>query len=246
MLKSNEINVSDEQAIFPLVCFDQVQKKYVCVGTAFFIHAAGWFITAKHVICNNDKLEYEKIIGIQSYFSGLRVMREVTNLSIHPKADIVLGKLGVPRNIHGEVVEYEDAPSFILSFKKLEVNDRIITFGYPRTNRSDVGDQVTFHFTGKWSDGFVSEFCRDGGLLVRNICYRTSMFIDTGVSGGPVFKDNLVVGINSSGFDLEEGAEPISYITPIEYIRQLQAHINETEIEPVDYLIKYGLIQVKT
>lgn len=47
------------------------------------------------------------------------------------------------------------------------------------------------------------------------------MQMDSGASGGPVLKNLYIVGVNSSSFTLPKGKEPISFITPIDYILDL-------------------------
>jgi S1-C subfamily serine protease len=236
--------IEHAQAVFPLISFDKKHTKYKCVGTGFFINPTGWFVTAKHVLLNNNDDVYEMIMGLQTLSTNTSVLRIVTHLSIHPTADIAIGKLGIARDGNAQEVEYELTPIFNLSFKKLETNDEIIAFGYPRTTKEVDGRLVTFNFVGKWTKGFVQSFYPEGSPLVRNKCYQTSMFLDTGTSGGPVFKNDLVVGINSSGWDIE-GDEPLSFITPIDLLLDLQVAIDDTTILSVEDLIKLRYINVE-
>jgi S1-C subfamily serine protease len=70
------------------------------------------------------------------------------------------------------------------------------------------------------------------------------MKIDSGASGGPVFKKGYIVGVNSSSFTLSEDDEPISFVTPIDYILDLIIKENSKEYTIRD-LIKSGHIKTK-
>lgn len=190
---------------------------------------------------------FEMIMGIQTLSNKESVTRDISHLSIHPQADIVLGRLGnLARDGKANEVMYEPAPPFILSFNKLDINDNIMAFGYPRVEKEVVGTETTFKFTGVWSEGLVKDFCPDGSPLLKNSrCYQTSMHIESGASGGPVFKNSLVVGINSTGWHLEEDEEPLSYITPIDYICDLQFELKDSQVVTIKELVKNKFIQVQ-
>ena len=78
-----------------------------------------------------------------------------------------------------------------------------------------------FTFTGDWQTGHVQELHETGFSNLKNKCYQTSINIKSGASGGPVIKDNKVIGINSSGLELQINEEPISFITPIKLLEEL-------------------------
>lgn len=233
--------IGNEQPIFPLISFEKKSSKFKCLGTAFFIHPFGWFVTAKHVLYDNNQNVPEIILGVQTLSNKDHVSREVTHLSIHPSADIAIGRLGIARNGRAVKVQYELASPFVLSFKTLKLNDPIMTFGYPRTLNKVEENLITFNFKGTWTNGLIQDFCPEGSPVVRNRCYQTSMLIDTGASGGPVFKDNFVVGINSSGYDLLIGEDPLSFITPIDLLLDLELEVNN-KLLPIRDLIRMGHI----
>lgn len=228
--------IENEQPIFPLISFEKKYSRFKCLGTAFFINPTGWFVTAKHVLYDNNQNIPNMILGVQTQSNNNQVIREVTHLSLHPSADIAIGRLGTARNGSAEIVQFELAPTFKLSFKKLEANDHIMTFGYPRTSKEVNDNLTTFSFMGIWTRGKVEDFCPNGSPVVRNRCYQTSMLIDTGASGGPVFKDNVVIGINSSGYELGIGEVPLSFISPIDLILDLELEIDNEQL-PIRDLI---------
>lgn len=239
-------DINDEQAIIPLITFNKNRRTFRCIGTAFFVNSSGVFITAKHVLYeSNDKI-FEMIMGVQVLSTGENVSRKISHLCIHDTADIAIGKFE-DKAYDGNAIEieYELAPPFILSFQPLEINDEIMSFGYPRVSKETIDTKTTFNITGIWTSGVVKEYCPKGGFLLRSRCYQTSMHIEYGASGGPVFKNGQVVGINSTGWHLEEGQEAISYITPIDYIFDLQFELENGQLVTVKELIEQNFIQTK-
>ncbi|MBC7936371.1 MAG: trypsin-like peptidase domain-containing protein [Rhizobacter sp.] len=245
MLRNNSgQQIENEQAIFPLVSFDKAKKIFRCLGTGFFIHPTGWFITARHVVLDNSLNQYPMIMGVQSLQDGSHVNRIISLLGTHPTADIAIGALGIARDKMAKEVPYELAPMFNLSYKALNKGEEIIAFGYPKTLRTEEGSKDTFHFMGKWAKGKIEEYFPDGAFTVKNRCYQTSMPIEAGASGGPVFINNYAVGINSSGFDLFDGDEPLSFITPINLISEINIQLTHGMTTPISALVKKHFFKV--
>lgn len=70
------------------------------------------------------------------------------------------------------------------------------------------------------------------------------MIIDSGCSGGPVFKDGWVVGINSTSFDVSVDDAPVSFITPVEYLLDLQIPFGNKQT-PIKELADLGRVIVE-
>lgn len=234
-----------EEPIFPLVTYNPKTKIWKCVGTGFFINPFGIFVTAKHVVLNNDGINYKTLYGVQTTSKKEIHLRPVQSLGLHEEADISVGFLGNRRLHGGENVKAEIATSFSLNLGKLEIGNVVRTFAFPQTKRDDSEyGKVEFTFEGKWSVGEIVEYLPEGSLIVRNKCYKTTMDIDDGASGGPVLKNNLVVGVNSCGIELNEGESPKAIITPIDYILDLEVRL-EGRLISTKELIEMGDISVK-
>lgn len=174
-----------------------------------------------------------------------RHIRVLKHFVAHPEADIAVGFLGKRRLKGGVDVTPEIATSFILNFEKLNVGDSVRTYAFPLTQTENLGDgQFGFTFAGKWATGNIVDFHEDGSPLVRNRCYQATMIIEHGASGGPVLKNNLVVGINSSGMTLPEGEVPISFVTPIDLILDLSVP-NDDKLISIKELVANGSIAAK-
>ncbi len=221
------IEFKEGQSIFPIIAFIPGIGKFKCIGTGFFITPLGGFVTAKHVFFDSYQKPYPHYYGVQLLSNGDAVTRVATELLYHPSADIAVGFLTVGYDEMAQEKEFELAPHLTLSFKtKFLVGDKISTFGYPRTELSIDVPKYTFSFKGKRSKGSIVDILEEGHL-VKNRCFQTNMNIESGTSGGPVFKDGKVIGINSSSMELFEGDDPISFVTPIGYLLNMMVKLGD-------------------
>lgn len=245
MLNANGKIFRNEQGIFPVIYCHKPTSTIKCLGTAFFIHELGIFVTARHVIADvaqDGAAGDSHIMLVQQLSDRQTVSRMVTNLCIHPSADIVVGLAGIARHIRtAEPVNFELAPKCRLSFKQIDNGTTLAGFGYPKTERIVNENLTTFNFRGNWSEGAVEDFHIGGTSMLKNSCYQTTMVIKSGSSGGPVFHNGHVVGINSSSFELTGEENPISFITPVGYLLPLQVPI-EGELISVKDLIQKNIV----
>jgi S1-C subfamily serine protease len=241
MLYSNGIELRNEQGIFPIVVFQKNIQKFKSIGTTFFINGLGVFVTARHVF--NNELHKDNMIFVMQHLSDQRtVNRVVTNLCIHPIADIAVGLVEIARDpMTAKEVEYEIAPNCRLSFRRMENGTELIGFGYPKANEITNANLTTFEFRGRWATGIVNDYYPDGISNLKNKCYQTDMVIDSGCSGGPVFKDGWVVGINSTSFDIGLEGSPLSFITPVEYLLDLQVPF-ENKLMSIKDMVRIGRV----
>ena len=232
-----------ENEIFPIVTFDVEKKKWKCLGTGYFINPNGAFVTAKHVFINSQGV-YRKTLYSAHEGKNSAYIRPVKFLSAHNEADICIGMLG-----EGRVGNQHFLPPLAnychLDLNPLKNGDKIYTSAYPNTISEDLDDSATeFTFTRISSKGTVEDFHEKGPGILQNRCYQTTMEIKSGASGGPVFKDGYIVGINSSGYDFIEDETPLSFITPIDYILDMTVSEKGKSVSIRD-LIRSGHISVK-
>ena len=114
-------------------------------------------------------------------------------------------------------------------------------FGYSKTKKLTDNNLHTFTFRGTWAEGNVNDYHIQGFSMLKNKCYQTDMRIDSGCSGGPVFKQGYVVGINSTSFEISHEDNPISFITPVEYLLDLQLRF-ENETFSIRNMIQNGIV----
>lgn len=212
MLRNSEgLLIANEEAVFPIITYVN-RTGFHCLGTGFFINQHGGFITAKHVFMEPDGTHVPRLYGVQSLPDGLRLVRELQYLDVHPDADIAHGSLGRVVNNNGNRDIPPLAQTLPINLDAININDSVFTYGYPTQEIEDPHMQmvqVTFH--GRPSDGVVTQYCPEGSLRTRNICYESTLTTEHGHSGGPVLRNGIVIGVNSSS---AFGDTP-SYFTPL-------------------------------
>jgi hypothetical protein len=133
----------------------------------------------------------------------------------------------------------------VIDFEPLNIDDEIYTYSFPNTTSIVLNEEdEEFTFIGTYSKGKIIDFHENGSAHLKSRCFQTNMKMDGGASGGPVFKKGYIVGINSSSFNLSPEEEPISFITPIDYILDLTVIENGKKIT-VKQLIEGGYIKTK-
>jgi Trypsin-like peptidase domain len=233
-----------EETVFPIVTYNPKTEKWKCLGTGFFINPVGGFITAKHLLFDEGKMMEPTLLGIQKISEKEYHVREINTLSAHNNSDMMIGLLGKRRKDY-KGIEPELSKYSVIDFETLKIEDEIYTYSFPNTTSIELNEQdEEFTFKGTYSRGKIIDYHQSGTSRLKNRCFQTNMKIDGGASGGPVFKNGYIVGINSTSFNLLDGGEPISFITPIDYILDLFVVENGKEIT-VKQLIEKGYIKTK-
>jgi hypothetical protein len=228
-------------AIMPLILQHTITGKLSALGTCFpvFSHQ-NIFLTARHVVehpaisCTGD------INGTFSVSDGYRLVslwmqnpneskvkydfRGVLNLWKHPTADLALGHLqGL---IHKVTKERWDDRVPGWDFRIPQVGERICTYAYPDIRGETNIDVVRqAHSTTTARTGVIEETFPSGGgpSRLHAPCFQTDMDLRSGMSGGPVFNTNgRLCGVNSTGYDFQVGLRPLSFISMLHPILDVQ------------------------
>ncbi len=199
--------VNQQEAIFPIM--KQLEgNSFRLIGTGTFVTQNGIFLTAKHILKdvldenNNSKQKYPIVAFLFSGNSQYKIS-SILNAFLYDNSDIAIGQL-----------DYIDGnPYYGLSCTPLNPGDDIHTYVYPKTTSS----RTQIYFQAENYHGQVIEYLPNGrDKMLPNPCYHTNMEVLSGASGGPAFnKDGNLVGVNSTGYDISKGEDPISYISCI-------------------------------
>lgn len=190
------------------------------VGTVFFINRHGVFCTAKHVIediLDKDLNQTHSLYTCQLDSKQKKYwLRKVNTVSMHEVADIAVGVLdpviegdGILENGH-----------LIINVTNPPVGAEVSTYAHPQTSVENGEAGPRIYVAAKDFAGRVVEHyspIRDR-IRMPYRCFQTSINVYGGASGGPVFYEGTVVGVNTSSFD---GCADCSFITPIGYIFDL-------------------------
>lgn len=187
------------------------------IGTGFFVHPNGGFVTAKHVAIEAEAALSASPFSVGlvcSIPNGLLVFRPIAWLNHHPEADL---SFGVPHELYDNTtgVPYR-AKVLSLQHEPPAIGEPVSTWAYPlhRKIQDDHGDAILevrpAFYPGVLQD--LHEVRGPSGKLSPPY-YQTNIHLHGGSSGGPVFNQSgRVFGVASSSFD---GAEDVAFITPI-------------------------------
>ncbi len=193
----NGIPVNGIYAVFPICKYAETGIDFV--ATAFFIGKYALFTTAKHVLDEHQ----EKLFAVTFGTDGTYYFRDLHQTCLHETADVAIGVLK-------SLLHTETGEPFIN--KVLTLTDRIpkpkemaCTYAYPKTMVDHTLKNYNFNTT--WHFGKIEKYFPNGRdkVFLPNACYRTTIEISSGASGGPVAdKYGRIFAINSTGIDGEQ------------------------------------------
>jgi len=215
------VEVSLDRAIFPIVRYDSDGRLHL-VGTGFFIATNGLFVTAKHVLMHGvfDSTGRQLYpIGILQFIEGnIYIQRPILRCAYHPMADVAVGVAAPIKDKQGQPLSN---PILKLTLVPPVIGSRVVTYAYPRhANVILESGEQRLNLMPRWYDGNLEEHFPNGRdqIFLPKPCFRTSIFIHGGASGGPVFsRAGAVFGVNSTGI---EGTD-ISFVSRLDEIFQL-------------------------
>lgn len=229
-----------DELIFPIIYHNQKTDKYHAIGTGYFFHANGGFITAKHVLFDNGKL-LSPCYAIQTLDTGERIKREIRIFFPHADADIGVGMLRGQLYKHGK--EHLHV-SLAISLTPPNIGDKISTYAFPKSEIIIEKDEQVGVFQGTWSNGEIRKLVKSGDHhLLKTDSFETTMHIAGRASGGPVLRGVQVIGVNSSGWDFLEGQEPVSNITPVHEVLDMMLTDSDGNETSVRKLMESGHVQ---
>jgi len=180
-------------------------------GSGILISENGYVITNEHVIDNANKIQVEITSeGISKSYSAILVQKDKDN-------DLAILKINDD--------SFKPLAKLKYSFKEsgaLEVGANAFTIGFPLA-LSGMGKEA------KYTDGKISSKTGYNGSLNT---FQTSIPVQPGNSGGPVFNNNgeLIGLINASVSETDN----VSYAVKLNYIKNLIEAVGETTTLPSD------------
>jgi V8-like Glu-specific endopeptidase len=205
--------INNQTAIVPLISQDPGTGKIFFIGTAFYISGNGLMVTAKHCLYDKDEKIFDNL-GVYHFFPDNNyILRPITQVVISNDYDIAYL---LPKQILHKGKPFTGT-SLILTESKPEFDDQLGIYGYPLSRIDyNTGNVGKMDFVSQFYLGRCREYHANGFSLLKNPCYQTSIQIMSGASGGPVFdKNGHVFAVCSTGYDLAEEGEDISFVTPI-------------------------------
>jgi trypsin-like peptidase len=195
--------------IVPIV--RQSSAGFALVGTGFFIEHAGMLISAKHVF-------EDFALGGGSTFAGCvqflpnntSIMRQFAIAASHTNADI---GVALPYPAINPATGFPViAPVCTMTATIPPIGSHIHTYAYPKTAVEETAGKLRVNFSAAYYEGRIEEYLPAGRdrVMLPGPCWRTSMTIHGGASGGPVFDERgRVFAINSTGFGYVSSIVPV-------------------------------------
>jgi hypothetical protein len=189
--------------------------EWTILGTEFFVGQGGLLVTAKHVLSDDfgpDERPKETVAIFQFLDDQSVLQRDVWKARHHHTVDISLvTPMRAVQNITGI-----SAPNQMLRLTGTPppLGTPIFSLAYPQSTIRADGLVSELNFRQAYFKGKLIEYLPDGRdrVMLPGPCFRTSMVIHGGASGGPVFdSQGRVFAVNSTGW----GSDPDSYISPI-------------------------------
>jgi Trypsin-like peptidase domain len=198
-------------AIFPIVS-QHTDGTFVPIGTGFFVAENGVFLTAAHVV--NEVLAKDGTatgpFGLFQFLpSGQYHVRTIHRATRHLVADVAVG---VATPMHHKTTG-EPVPNKILTLaaQPPPLNAPVFTYAYPKSTVL-AGRLQAVHFNPGYFEGSLMEHFPHGrdNVLLPGPCFRNSMVIHGGASGGPVIgPSGAVFAVNSTGLE----GESVSFVS---------------------------------
>lgn len=191
-------------------------------GSGILISENGYVITNEHVINGANKIQVEITTeGVSKLYSAILVQKDADN-------DLAILKINDDA--------FKTLPKLNYSFKEsgaIEVGSTVFTIGFPLA-LSGMGKEA------KYTDGKISSKTGYNGALNS---FQTSIPVQPGNSGGPVFNDKgeLIGVINAS----IRNADNVSYSIKLNYIKNLIESVGETTELPNNKSIQSLSIEEK-
>jgi Trypsin-like peptidase domain len=185
------------------------------IGTGFFITTNGLFATAKHVLLDaldKESNQIQLLYIVQWLPDGTYIIRDIQYIVVHSLMDVGIGSVRPRINAHaGEPLL---SKRLILTAEQPTLGESIFTFAYPITIVHH-DPQPKIFFNPRYYLGRLEEYYPNGPdrVILPFPCYRTSIWLHGGGSGGPVIDSHgRVFAINSASFG---GVPDISFVSRI-------------------------------
>lgn len=213
------------ESVFMIIMRNKTTLKTRLVGTGFYIHCNGLFLTAKHVLEDAFATQLSSKMGAEQRDDVL-IVHTFRNNSVafrpvcrfwHSVCDIGIGVAAEMKNEKtGNTLV---AKPLSISFHDGTPEEKLITYGFSNTQISEVDGTTIVNSYPDFYEGTLIENLPNGrdASSMPWPCVHMNINIHGGSSGGPVISSMLgsVIAVNSTSF---EPFTDISYATMIRTI----------------------------
>lgn len=195
--------------------------KLSVIGTGFYITRYGLFLTAKHVL--KEVVDYETGTVTPSLICHLAGdtdvhFRLIRGISLVNEVDLAVAQAD------NYMEKFPESPLIniraTLTTEVPPVGSSLVTFAYPENKTLDFtqSDIIPSIKADYYEGFFLKHVTNSDHPFIPYPHYETSIKIRSGASGGPVFYNGRVIGVNCRGWDFgetEDDQNSLSYIIPV-------------------------------
>ncbi|MDQ3652661.1 MAG: serine protease [Acidobacteriota bacterium] len=222
----------------------EIEKgKLSIIGTGFYISRYGLFLTAKHVL--EELVDYQRRTILRSFICHLEdddedvgkvYLRTIRYISLMNEVDLAVAQA----NNYNE--EFPQSPlanlRATLTTEVPQIGSSLVTFAYPENKILDfTQSETTPEIKADFYEGlFLKHVTNSEHPFIPYPHYETSIQIKHGASGGPVFANGRVIGVNCRGWDFgeaEDDKNSLSYIIPVREL--LSAQIDLVQLPEISW-----------
>lgn len=193
------------------------------IGTGFYISRYGLVMTAKHVIeglKTKDNKNLTNCFVLHLLKDGNFNFRKILSASFLEEIDIGI----IQANNYSD--KFPENPLMNLrvqlSSKIPEKDEELVTFAYPENEKMDFTCDSKREVRSNFYRGkFIQYIENSENPSLKFSHFETTIKIKSGASGGPVFHNGKVIGVNCRGWDFldeKKGEDSLSYIVPVSTI----------------------------
>lgn len=240
-------NINGTRIVFPIIN-RRNDGRFEFVATGFFINSYGGFITAKHVVLDNDGGLLSSLYGVHVISDSEYIIRRIESIEINSNADAAAGMLEAIYNSDGELISNN---VLAMSKARPQIGESIKTFAYPLSRMYEEDENTDIgEFSADWFMGEIVEHLPNGRdrTFLPTECYQTSALILGGASGGPVINsEGVVIGINSTGFDFGDPnyGNSVSFITPIQKAFEISVQTGSNEYMTIEEIANIDSVVIE-
>ena len=200
---------------------EKEKGKLQVIGTGFYITRYGLVMTANHVMWDLASGDKKTLVPcfVCHPLDGKNInLRKFLSVSLLEPVDLAVGQ------VDNYCEKFPDNPLMnhrvpLSSLIPQEGAD-LVTYAYPENEIMDFSDPDSSRIIkGNFYKGKLKRYVRNSEHpFIHYPHYETTINIKSGASGGPVFYNGRVIGVNCRGWDFGKNIsedENLSYVVPV-------------------------------
>lgn len=230
-INGNKDPIDPKYGVFPIM--KEVSKGRISIiGTGFYLTRYGLFITAKHVM--EELVDWKKKsigVGFACHCPNETeiILRRILFASLIDSYDLAICQADNYMEKVPERPLMNMRPGFSTAIPV--PGEQLVTYAYPENEILDFTQkETTPTIRGDFYEGELLRYVElSENPSIPYPHFETNIKLKSGSSGGPVFANGKVIGVNCRGWDFHEDDENgnLSYIVPIKHLVSVSVELKQ-------------------